>query len=308
MQKEFPSLVLFSLSLMITNTACLQKDRQSNVAKVPIDVSTTNISLSTSWSSLAEYCHEFNIAVQQCKCQICYNESENTNIENLPNQICLMFNKTTKDCSSPKPTLKTTTIKSVDITDLSLEEVCQMFRIKTEDCVCPSIILSTICDTMKNKQQKRQTIVHCNISTAIRSIIMIITTISIIGNFLVVAVTKYRWKKSPTSSKLVGALALSDFFFSVFTFTNEIYVLWTCKWIHGLFMCKFLRPAINMTATMALGFILMISIERFFGIVYPFKQIITITKVYIMSFLNVLISLIVVIPCLLYTSPSPRDS
>jgi len=260
-----------------------------------------NSSYQMTWSSLTEYCTEFNITIQHCKCPTCSNSSESTLLDYLPIKICLLFNKTTKDCNLPKPTPKSN--QSVDITTLSLEEVCQIFGIKTEDCVCPSRMLSQICNIVKTKQQNRQTIINCDSFAVTRAIIMVtIITFSIIGNLLVMAVTKHRWRTSPTSSKLVGALALSDFLFSVFTFTNEIHSLWTCKWIHGLFMCKFLRPAMNMTATMALGFILIISIEiiisieRFFGIVYPFNQIMSTTKVHVMSLTNVLVSLIVVIP------------
>ena len=84
--------------------------------------------------------------------------------------------------------------------------------------------------------------------------------------------------------------------FSLLTFISEIHNLWTCKWILGLFLCKFVLPAIQITATMALGFILIISIERFYGIVYPFNQHITNTRIYIMIGINCLISLLVVIP------------
>jgi len=273
---------------MITTAVCLQREAKTNVARYLIDSTATNSSLPTTWSSLTEYCIRFNITIQYCKCPLCSNETDSIITKYLPNEICSMFNKTTKDCNLLIATQPKSN-KTIDITDLSLEELCQVFGISTEDCVCSSIELSDICDTIKRKQekqQKRQIIINCNSSTIIRTIIMMTTVLSIIGNLLVMAVTTYRWRTSPIASKLVGALALSDFLFSVFTFIYEIHSLWTCKWIHGLFM----------TATMALGFILIISIERFFGIVYPFNQIMSTTKVYVMSLTNVLVSLIVVIP------------
>ena len=61
-------------------------------------------------------------------------------------------------------------------------------------------------------------------------------------------------------------------------------------------MCKLILPSINMTATMALGFILIISIERFFGVVYPFNQYVTKRRIKIMILVNILFSLAVVIP------------
>ena len=129
------------------NTTWLKEEYKSNITDT--NGTKANSPPSTVWTSLTEYCDKFNITMQQCKCQACYNQSENTFIEYLPNQICLMFNKTMKDCSSLKPTPKMTTGKSVDITTLSLEELCQMFSIKTEDCVCPSTKIFQICSIVK---------------------------------------------------------------------------------------------------------------------------------------------------------------
>ena len=270
------SLILIENFKMVTTKACLQDDKTNS--------NFTNSSLPTNWTSLAEYCTEVHVVMQHCKCPTCANEFESRIIDEYQaDEVYMKFNKTTKDFAFHVPS---------DIKYISLEKLYQAFGIENDDCSCsPYVLTKMICNSFRMEQR-----INPNNVDGYPSVMATITTLSIIGNLLVLAVTKHKWRTSSTSSKLVGALALSDFLFSAIILISEIHTLWTTKWIHGLYMCKLLIPAINMTATMALGFILIISIERFFGIVYPFKQIITITKVYIMSLLNILISLIVVIP------------
>ena len=196
------------------------------------------------------------------------------------------------------------TKKPIEIDKLTIDEFCQLVRIPKATCTCNKNsteqlpFLEVYCDikrkTDKSSNSRRYV---CNSNYKTRGITM--TTISLFGffgNSLVIAVTKQRWRTSTVSQKLIGALALSDLIFSLLTFTSEVNHIWSCKWVLGQFMCKLVLPSINMTATMALGFILIISVERFFGVVYPFNQYVTKTRIKIMIVANVLFSLVVVIP------------
>eukprot|EP00111_Clytia_hemisphaerica_P016550 TCONS_00049048-protein len=187
----------------------------------------------------------------------------------------------------------------IDISDKSLQEVCQMFNFTEYLCVCPSFhpIVQQICAIEARRSQPDIRLRCSDEEFMPRGIIMVsITIIGIIGNILVMLVAKHRWRTSTISQKLIGALALSDLIFSVLTFVNEVHFLWTCKWPLGKFMCKFLSSSTNMTSTMALGFILIISVERYFGIVHPFNEYVTKNKIFLMIGTNVLVSFIVVIP------------
>ena len=191
-----------------------------------------------------------------------------------------------------------TTTEVININKMTLKEVCTRFHIIKALCVCDNTthpIVQLHC-RVKNQNTKPVPIkVVCTSNT--RGIIMTsISVVGVIGNSLVIAVTKYRWRTATVSQQLIGALALSDFLFSILTFISEVNNVWSCKWVLGQFMCKLILPSINMTATMALGFILIIAVERFFGVVFPFNQYVTRNRINIMICVNICFSLIVVIP------------
>ena len=193
----------------------------------------------------------------------------------------------------------TTTDEVIDISKMTLEEVCTRFNIPSFLCVCDNTtahpVVELYCRVRQKINKPAPVTVVCTSNT--RGIIMTsISIVGVIGNSLVITVTKQRWRTSTVSQQLIGALALSDFVFSLLTFIAEFTKVWSCKWLLGKFMCKLILPSINMTATMALGFILIISIERFFGVVYPFNQYVTKRRIKIMILVNILFSLAVVIP------------
>ena len=121
-------------------------------------------------------------------------------------------------------------------------------------------------------------------------------TIGFIANLIIVLIAKRNWNKSVYCHKLIAGLALADLLFLAFTLMQCVPPLWTCGWIYSSGMCKFLYPAINMTATTGLGFVLIISIERYIGITHPFSRGMTSKKIYIIVSLNLLISIASVLP------------
>ena len=105
-------------------------------------------------------------------------------------------------------------------------------------------------------------------------------------------------KRNTMCRKLTGVLALVDLIFSFLSLLPNIPKFWTCHWIYGAVGCKLIVPMIHSTGIMALGFILIISLERFNGIVKPLlnSDESSSKKIFLMGFVNIFISFAFVTP------------
>ena len=183
---------------------------------------------------------------------------------------------------------------------MTLEEFCASLgpNFSMEDCVCSKI--GRICDLLKKTSEepnKNYNSIRCGSTTFVKAVFFIcLSTIGFIANLVVVLLSKQNWNSSPFCHKLIGGLALADLLFLAFTLMQFVPGLWTCRWIYNRAMCKFLFPVINMTATMGLGFVLIISVERFIGITHPFSRGMTPKAIYTIVSLNVLVSIASVLP------------
>jgi len=83
-------------------------------------------------------------------------------------------------------------------------------------------------------------------------------------------------------------------------------LFWTCKWVYGPFMCKLLRPALNLGSIVALGLIVIIAIERYYGIARPFEKKPLLKNFIFVNTTNLLISIAIIIP-LFVTLEIDRD-
>ena len=181
---------------------------------------------------------------------------------------------------------------------MSVEEFCKLFspHFRKEKCKCPE--LGRICTLLKRSSSQTTFLkINCGKTTLPKAIIAVtLSTLGIIGNFAVAMFTMWNWKLSAFCHKLIGGLALSDLAFLLFTLIRHLPEFWTCQWYYGPSMCKFLNPAINMTATLGLGFVLIISVERYVGISHPFSRGMSSKTVYSIVALNFLVSLASVVP------------
>ena len=188
----------------------------------------------------------------------------------------------------------------VDINGLSLLQICQLFNLTGDLCTCPSAdpLMSQICRIEDSRKGKNIRLI-CDTRFSFQrheTIVVPLAILGMIGNFLVLLVTKQQWAKSSNSQKLIGALAFSDILSLIANFVIDIDGLLTCEWALGNFMCKFLRSGIIVTGSMALGFILIISIDRYYGIVHPFDLYITKKKIWIMITINIVLSIAIALP------------
>ena len=185
----------------------------------------------------------------------------------------------------------------IDITRFSLPQFCQLSNLTETLCECPSVhpVMIQICRIFETINPTHIPI-RCN-SVQRHGILMVpLLILGIIGNSLVILVVKQQWRKSSNSQKLVGVLALPDILFLIVSFGNEMENLLTCQWTLGDFMCKAFSFGSIFTTTTALGFILIISIDRYYGIVHPFSLYITKKKIWIMITINIILSIAVALP------------
>jgi len=204
---------------------------------------------------------------------------------------------------TPKPTTAVTKKATPFILKPSttLDEFCTELKIPERFCVCPN--LGGICAFFSTKKVAtvKTALVCSDIHLFEMYITIVICSVGILGNLLVLLVSynNSNTKENTTCRKLIAMLALTDLFFCVLQLTTSIPRAWTCGWIYKDALCKFLTSMINSTAIMGLGFILIISVERFNGIVRPFLITDSGKKVYIFSAVNIMLAVIVVIPAIL---------
>ncbi|XP_065663965.1 chemerin-like receptor 2 isoform X3 [Hydra vulgaris] len=184
---------------------------------------------------------------------------------------------------------------NVDISSMSLEELCRLMEVPAENCSCENpdtkklcvivntkIIESFSCDVVTNK--------IIGISNLISS------TLALIGNGFVIGFGFTNRKNLSRFRYLIIGLSVSDFFFALFQAIVSIPETWTCHWIYGLFFCKVLRASLAASANIAVGFIVIIAVNRYIGVVYMFSTAFDQTKMLTAVIINVLAGILSIIP------------
>lgn len=97
-------------------------------------------------------------------------------------------------------------------------------------------------------------------------------SMGILGNTIVLAVYGTREKNLTNCKCLIMALASCDLFFAIIHLITVIPSFWTTRWIYGDLMCKLLVGGADMGASLAVGIIVIIALERYFGITDPLRK------------------------------------
>lgn len=190
-----------------------------------------------------------------------------------------------------------------DITEeTKLEDLCNIFHVPKVNCTCE--IIPQVCNLLIKKNDTSAVIVQheCDIlyHSIQESINIFAAVVGIIGNTIVVMVTVQFWDKATRCHQLIGGLAALDLAFCLIQLLFSIPRLWTCKWPYGLAMCKFLSAGVNWCQVTALGFIGIIAIERYIGIVHPFSKGLSRKWIFILIGCNFFSAILFVTPSLLY--------
>lgn len=156
----------------------------------------------------------------------------------------------------------------------NLEQLCQSLFISKENCTCTNIgfisreVGNDICASSGGKVSMRdERAIYKSSFTATADIL------GVVGNMIVIIILSRRDMNLTKHNQLIRYLAMCDFFFASLSFLNIIPGFWNDDWIYGKIGCKLIPSAIQLGALIAIGMILLISIERFVGIVYPLKRL-----------------------------------
>ena len=199
----------------------------------------------------------------------------------------------------------------------SLEEVCFIFNIAPKNCTCdlpftkgdgtPFDVCKVIGHSKNGTLDKyfnislNTTLQHGIPQQLYAGFSVVVVVLSLIGNSLVIAVTLKHSRDMSNFKRIIASLACCDITFAVLQFIMMVPKFWTTEWIYGAWMCKLLSASSSMGANVTAGIILIISLERYIGIVHPLKQGLTKLMLNGMEMLNIFIAAVTAIPIMVFT-------
>ena len=181
------------------------------------------------------------------------------------------YNNGTLITTSPLQTSTETseTNNNISVDETSLEELCIVFGIPKDECSCD--MLEDYCPG-KKKQVIHQLMCSVTTDRIEASVRLISALIGIIGNGLVIFVMFKMRINLSQFKKTILYLSFSDLLYSVINLVSAIALYRTCKWDFGRAGCKLFRGFGYTSSVIALGFIVMVAIERYYGIVKVFHE------------------------------------
>lgn len=189
----------------------------------------------------------------------------------------------------------------------SLEELCEALQRKADNCTCVAIGIFGQSDNFCQHVDEPNHLVHQNSeSVVLPTLITIVAIIALVGNTAVVWIKSRKGEKKSRHTCLIILLAISDMFFAVFVLIYHIPLFYTSEWVYGLVGCKMISCSATLGAWIAIGIILIIAIERFFGIVFPLNRAMTKRRMISFMIVNVLLALSFVIPRMIHLQIHPE--
>lgn len=172
----------------------------------------------------------------------------------------------------------TTTDNSGEVMTGNLRHICETFGVPISKCTCKLFNYPeeerSACELLNaiRERSTRTNEYHPVFNTVYASMLLIAAIIGMIGNLLVLVVAINHRKDIIDCKKLVALLALYDFMFSLLNLCMAIPKFWTIDWVYGRFLCKVMVSAEYLGTALSIGMILLISAERYIGIVTPFSK------------------------------------
>ena len=164
---------------------------------------------------------------------------------------------------------KTSTQKTIHYT--TLEEVCAQVNITKVNCSCART--PSLCPFLPSRSEYNTSYQYnLGLSQLYASVALTTSVVGIIGNAAVMLVSYKHRNDLPLYKKHITELSLVDFIFSIVQIVDVFRLYWKVEWIYGIVMCKLLRSCLVLGSLLTIGFIMVIALERFFGILYPLKS------------------------------------
>ena len=208
-----------------------------------------------------KFCSYFHISSSECHCSL----------------TSIFYNNNIKlnACSSSSSLTSSTT--SLPLLVNNVHQLCELFNIQSENCSCVLFNDSDICKHLNERDIIIRSIRMHRYQRIYAILAAIAAVIGILGNSLVVMVSKSRQqhrekrrrRNTTNFNRLIRMLAFYDLAFAFFQLLNVFPKMWTAEWIYGEIMCNLFKCVESLSAMLAAGVILIISIERYIKIFYP---------------------------------------
>ena len=160
-----------------------------------------------------------------------------------------------------------------------LSPFCETINITDpQDCTCEYI--QSLYDDFPCQHSQNNSIHEIKVNYGYKGILdkthaslgIIAGVVGILGNLMVIHYYVKTNSSLNNCKLLICLLALCDTFFAVVYIIIEIPSFWTAKWIYGSTMCKVLFSISDLGAHLAIGVVVIIALERYYGIAKPFEN------------------------------------
>nr|XP_004206079.2 C-C chemokine receptor type 5-like [Hydra vulgaris] len=229
------------------------------------------------------------------------NMTSSNSLSEINSTLTKLFVDSLANSSSSQNNLNQATNNSIteeiDISGMTLDQICQLFEIIGENCSCSNPIVEFLCN-IKNQSEKVIVTFKCDsVSNKVIGISNIISSVfALIGNGFVIGFGISSWKDLSRFRQLILGLAISDFMFAVVEVMISIPKIWTCQWLYGLFLCKVLYAVLAASANIAVGFIVIVAVDRYVGIVHMFSTLFNQNRFRVIVIINVVAGILSVLP------------
>ena len=184
-----------------------------------------------------------------------------------------------------------------------LVRLCLAFEVGREDCTCKLFETGTedeesVCEFFSRveKGEKKNFLTLYNHLYAV--ITLLSAVVGTLGNSLVIAIAIFNFlhdHELPSCKLLIAYLAVCDFIFA----TLNPFIS-TTERLYGKTLCKIMLTFKDLGSYLAIGIILLITIERYIGIVNPFKKGLSKSFLRYILLINILVGVICIIPRLVF--------
>ena len=189
-----------------------------------------------------------------------------------------------------------------------LVRLCLAFEVGREDCTCKLFETGTedeesVCEFFSRveKGEKKNFLTLYNHLYAV--ITLLSAVVGTLGNFLVIAIAIFNFlhdHELPSCKLLIAYLAVCDFIFATLNPFISIPKFSTTQRLYGKTFCKIMLTFKDLGSYLAIGIILLITIERYIGIVNPFKKGLSKSFLRYILLINILVGVICIIPRLVF--------
>ena len=151
----------------------------------------------------------------------------------------------------------------------NIQDMCIVMEISPEQCSCSKS--AELCEHFPEKDP----VTYIELREADLAVAGITTTstiIGVLGNALVLRIS-FKYRAFLTKSKmLIAILSFTDFISSLLNLLSSVHLYWTPEWVLGSPACAMLHSSMHLSSWLSAGFILIIAVERYFGILYPMRR------------------------------------